>query len=109
VPVFADNEDEAWRFLELVTSQEGQRTIALGGWSSIYRDVNLDPEVLEAFPVNEAVVQSYEYPVDGGYSSDREIWGPILGNQIQEVLADNKTAEEALDDAVRLMREEREG
>jgi multiple sugar transport system substrate-binding protein len=109
VPVFADNEDEAWRFLELVTSPEGQRTIALGGWASIYRDVNLDPEVLEAFPVNEAVVQSYEYPVDGGYSADREIWGPILGNQIQEVLADNKSAEEALDDAVRLIRDEREG
>jgi multiple sugar transport system substrate-binding protein len=109
VPVFADNEDEAWRFLELVTSPEGQRTIALGGWSSIYSDINLDPEVLEAFPVNEAVVQSYEYPVDGGYSADREIWGPILGNQIQEVLADNKSAEEALDDAVRLIRDEREG
>lgn len=109
VPVFADNPDEAWRFLDLVTSPEGQRNIALGGWASIYRDVNLDPEVLEAFPVNEAVVQSYDYPVDGGYSADREIWGPILGNQIQEVLADNKDAAEALDDAVRLIRAEREG
>ncbi len=109
IPVFADNPDEAWRFLDLVTSPEGQRAIALGGWASIYRDVNLDPEVLEAFPVNEAVVQSYDYPVDGGYSADREIWAPILGNQIQEVLADNKDAAEALDDAVRLIRAEREG
>lgn len=109
VPVFAENEDEAWRFLDLVTSPEGQRVVALGGWASIYRDVNLDPEVLEAFPVNEAVVQSYEYPVDGGYSPDREIWGPILANQIHEVLADRKDATEALDDAVRLIHAEREG
>lgn len=107
VPVFADNEDEAWRFLELVTSPEGQKSIAMNGWASIYSDVNLDKEVLDAFPVFEAVVQSYEYPVDGGFSADRETWGPMLGNEIQEVLADKKDAAEALDDAVRRINEDR--
>lgn len=107
VPVFADNEDEAWRFLELVTSPEGQKSIAMTGWASIYSDVNLDKEVLDAFPVFEAVVQSYEYPVGGGFSADRETWGPMLGNEIQEVLADKKDAAEALDDAVRRINEDR--
>jgi multiple sugar transport system substrate-binding protein len=107
VPVFAENEDEAWRFLEYITSPEAQKRIALTGWASIYSDVNLEPEVLAANPVYEHLVKSYEYPVDGGYSEDREIWAGILADQIQEVLGDRKSAKEALDDAVRLIADER--
>ncbi len=107
IPAFAENEDEGWRFLEYITSPEAQKRIAMTGWASIYSDVNLDPEVLEANPVYESLVKSYEYPVDGGYSEDREIWAQILADQIQEVLSDRKSAEEALDDAVRLIADER--
>lgn len=107
IPSFAENEDEGWRFLEYVTSPEAQKRIALTGWASIYSDVNLDPEVLSAHPVYESLVKSYEYPVDGGFSEDRETWTNILADQIQEVLSDRKSAQEALDDAVRLIADER--
>lgn len=107
IPAFAENEDEGWRFLEYITSPEAQKRIALTGWASIYADVNLDPDVLDAHPVYESLVKSYEYPVDGGFSEDREIWASILQNQIQEVLGDRKSAKEALDDAVRLIADER--
>jgi ABC-type glycerol-3-phosphate transport system substrate-binding protein len=108
LPRFGDNADEAWRFLELVTSVDGQRAIASEGWAPIYADLATDPELLEDFPVYEAVAQSYGYPVDGGFSPDREVWADILAGQISEVLGDAKSAEEALADAVRLIEQERD-
>lgn len=101
IPVFAENEEEAMRFIELVTSREGQRIVAQGGWASIYSDVLEEPEILEQFPFYEAIRQSYEYPVDGGWSPDRTTWAEILSTEIAEVLAQRKQPKEALDDAVR--------
>lgn len=107
VPVFAENSDEAWRFLELVTSPEGQRTVAMGGWGSIYSEILKEPEIVEAFPFYPAIAQAYQYPVDGGWSADRPRWTQILSDQLHEVLNDSKTAKEALDDAARLVVEAR--
>jgi multiple sugar transport system substrate-binding protein len=109
IPVFAENVGEALRFLELVTSREGQQVVAEGGWASIYADVLEDEELLETFPFYEAIGQSYEYPVDGGWSPDRPVWTDILATEIHEVLGQAKEPQEALDDAVSEIHEARRG
>lgn len=108
IPSLASNPDEGWRFLELMSSKEAQTAIAETGWASIYGDVNTDPAMLEKFPYYQAIADSYKYPVDGGFSSDRDVWGKILANEISEALASKKSASDALADAKRLMLEERE-
>lgn len=101
VPVFAKNEAEAWRFMQLITSREGQRVVALGGWAGIYRDVMTEPDILKQFPFYEALATSYNYPVEGGWSPDRPVWQEILGNEIHEVIAKKKKPKEALNDAAK--------
>jgi len=108
VPSLGSNQDEGWRFLELMSSKEAQTAIAESGWASIYGDVNTDPAMLEKFPYYQAIADSYKYPVDGGFSADRDVWGKILANEISEALASKKTATEALADAKRLINQERE-
>ena len=108
IPVFAENKDEAYRFLELVTSREGQRIIAEGGWAGVYSDVMQEEDILEQYPFYTAISQSYEYPVDFGFTHDRGVWSDLLANEIHEVLADNKSPQEALDDAAQRIIQDRE-
>ena len=108
VPVFAENPDEAWRFLEAVVSPEGQRTVAMGGWASIYSDILNEPDIVEAFPFYPALAKAYEYPVDGGWSADRPRWTQILSDKIHEVLNQTANPREALDEAARLTVEARQ-
>ena len=107
VPTLASNPDEGWRFLDLMSSKESQTAIAETGWASIYGDINTDPAILKKFPYYQAIADSYKYPVDGGFSPDRNVWGKILGNEISEALAGKKSAKEALINAKKLMNEER--
>ncbi|HLS25844.1 MAG TPA: extracellular solute-binding protein [Beutenbergiaceae bacterium] len=99
IPTFSENQGEAERFLEHLLSPEVQKQIALAGWATTSTEANLDPEVLEQYPVNEAVVQSYEYPVDFGFSPDAAMWKSILADQIHAVLTDSTNIDAALDDA----------
>ena len=99
VPVYAENKDEAWRLLDLISSREGQRVVALGGWGSIYSEVLNEPDIVEAFPFYPALAKAYDYPVDGGWSEDRPRWTQFLSDEIHEVLAQNKSPRQALDDA----------
>ena len=99
VPVYAENKDEAWRLLELISSREGQRVVALGGWGSIYSGILNEPDIVEAFPFYPALAKAYEYPVDGGWSEDRPRWTQFLSDEIHEVLAQRKSPRQALDDA----------
>jgi multiple sugar transport system substrate-binding protein len=107
VPVYAENKEEAWRFIELVTSREGQRIVAQGGWAGIYGDVMEEPDILQQFPFYAAIRKSYDYPVDGGWSPDRPEWVQILANEIHEVLGKRKAPKEALDDAAKRILERR--
>lgn len=109
VPVVAENEDEGWRFLELVTSLEGQRTIARGGWGSIYSEVLEEPDILEKFPFYSAIRQSYDYPVDGGWSPDAGTWKKILSDELHAVFGKKKSPKEALDNAVKKIKDSRTG
>ncbi|TCJ15629.1 sugar ABC transporter substrate-binding protein [Rubrobacter taiwanensis] len=108
VPVYSENEDEGWRFIELLSSLEGQRVVAESGWAPIHAELLEDEALLERFPFYAAIRQSYEYPVDGGWSPDRPVWAEILANQISEALGRQKSPREAMDDAVRRIRERRE-
>ncbi len=108
IPIFSDNQDEARRFLELVTSREGQRVIAEGGWAGVYSDVMQEEDILEQYPFYTAISKSYEYPVDFGFTPDQAVWTDLLANEIHEALADNKSPQEALDDAARRIVEDRE-
>lgn len=108
VPTFAENDDEAWRFIELVSSREGQRIAAEGGWAPMYADLLEDEELLETFPVYAAVRQSYEYPVDGGWTPDRPMWTKILSDEIAQALGQQKSPREAMQGAVTKINAERE-
>ncbi len=108
VPEFAENDDEAWRFMDAIVSPEGQRVVAMGGWGSIYSDILEEPDIVSTFPFYPAIAQAYQYPVDGGWSYDRPRWEQILSDHIHEVLNDTMTAQEALDEAARLTLEARQ-
>jgi multiple sugar transport system substrate-binding protein len=107
IPAFTDNEEAAYDFLQYVVSTEGMRVVAEGGWAGIYSDVMQEPDILEQFPFYAAVATSYEYPVDGGWSPDRTTWTQLLQAQIHETLAQKKTPQAALDDAVKQIIESR--
>ena len=85
--------------LELISSREGQRVVALGGWGSIYSGILNEPDIVEALPFYPALAKAYEYPVDGGWSEDRPRWTQFLSDEIHEVLAQRKSPRQALDDA----------
>jgi multiple sugar transport system substrate-binding protein len=108
IPVYAQNQDEAWRFLEKMMSRDGQRTIAETGWAPVYSDLMEEDDLLEDYPFYTAIKQSYEYPVEFGFSPDRSIWADLLANEIHEALAGNKSPQEALDDAAQRIIEDRE-
>jgi multiple sugar transport system substrate-binding protein len=107
LPAFTDNDEAAYDFLEFVVSREGMRVIAEGGWAGIYSDVMQEPDILEQFPFYSAIATSYEYPVDGGWSPDRTTWIQLLQTEVHETLAQKKTAQAALDDAVQKIMESR--
>lgn len=107
IPAFAENHGEAERFLEYVLTPEVQKEIALEGWATAFSDINLDPDVLKKFPVNEAVVQSYKYPVDFGFSPDAATWKSILADQIHSVLSGDAEINSALDEAANQIVSER--
>jgi multiple sugar transport system substrate-binding protein len=107
VPTFAENDDEGWRFIELVSSREGQRIAAKGGWAPMYAELLEDEELLKDFPFYSAVRQAYEYPVDGGWSPDRLTWSETLSNEIAETLEQKKSPKDAMEDAVKKIKAER--
>lgn len=109
VPTFAENDDEAWRFIELVSSVEGQRLAAQAGWAPMYEELLRDEALLEKFPVYDAVRQSYEYPVDGGWTPDRPMWTKVLSDEISQALGQKKSPAEAMQAAVKQINSEREG
>jgi multiple sugar transport system substrate-binding protein len=101
VPTFADNPEGGRQFIEFATSLENQ--IVQGStspWAPCVDAAFADPAVAANLPFGEVIRQSYQYPVDGGYSTDRERWLEILCGQISRALAQEVTPKEALDEAV---------
>lgn len=101
IPTSADNPEGGRQFIELATSLQNQ--IVQGStspWAPSVDAAFADPAVAANLPFGEVIRQSYQYPVDGGYSTDRERWLEILCSQISRALAQDVTPKEALDEAV---------
>lgn len=102
IPVFASNPEGGRQFIKLATSLENQ--ILQGStspWAPAIETALGNPEVQANLPVAEVIKQSYRYPVDGGYSADRERWVEILTGQISRAVNRQAEPREALDEAVR--------
>ena len=101
IPTFADNPEGAKAFIELATSLENQiKQGATTPWVPAIEAAYSDESVKANAPVAEAILQSYKYPVDGGYSADRERWLEVISTQISRALAQDISPKEALDVAV---------
>jgi multiple sugar transport system substrate-binding protein len=108
VPVFARNPEGALQFIELATSFEAQlEQGANTPWAPVLQPALDHPDVVGNLDVAPVIRQSYEYPVDGGFSPDRERWVEILTNEIALALNRRKSPREALDEAVRLIEQSR--
>ena len=106
IPVFAENQEEAWRWIELVASPEAQRFQGANtGWAPIYEELMVDDEVVGNLITAPTILQSYQYPVKSYRTSGFARWNVILADQLHEALAERKSPKEALDDAARLIRE----
>jgi ABC-type glycerol-3-phosphate transport system substrate-binding protein len=108
IPSFASNPDGGLQFIELATSLDKQ--ILQGAespWAPVLQPALDHPDVAANLTVAPVIRQSYEYPVDGGFSPDRERWVEILTSEIALALNQTKTSKEALDEAVRLIRQSR--
>jgi multiple sugar transport system substrate-binding protein len=108
IPVFAENPVGGRQFIELATSLEKQ--ILQGStspWAPSVEAAFADPAVAANLPFGDVIRLSYQYPVDGGYSADRERWVEILCGQISRALAQDVTPREALDTAVAQIRASR--
>ncbi len=104
VPTFAENPEGGRQFIEFATSLENQ--IVQGATSPWAPSIDValgHPDVVANLPFAEVIRQSYEYPVDGGYSTDRERWVEILTGQISRALAQEVSPKEALDETVKLI------
>lgn len=94
------NQDAAWEFLTYLTSQEVQdRYVGAGlpNWSSSYSDealIETNPEIFEVAEV--AYEDSILRPAVPNYSSVSQ----IIQVELQNALLGNKSAQQALDDAV---------
>jgi multiple sugar transport system substrate-binding protein len=101
IPTFAENPEGAKAFIEIATSLENQiKQGATTPWVPAIEAAYADESVKQNAAVAEAILQSYKYPVDGGYSADRERWLEIISTQISRALAQDVTPQVALDTAV---------
>jgi multiple sugar transport system substrate-binding protein len=108
VPVFARNPEGGMQFIELATSFENQvKQGAETPWAPVLGPALEHPDVVANLQVAPVIRQSYLYPVDGGYSADRERWVEILTNELSQAFNRNKEPKQALDDAVRLINQSR--
>lgn len=102
IPVFAENVEEAWRWIELITSYEVQKEIGTTtGWFPIYEEVLSDPEVVANNPIAPILRQAYQYPAMNYRTPNFAEWATILANCIHDALAKRAKPKDALDDAVK--------
>lgn len=108
VPTFAENPEGARQFIELALDLQNQiRQGSETAWAPVLDAALSDPAVVSHLPVATAIRQSYLYPVDGGFSADRQAWMEILCGELSQAFAQKKEPRAALDDAVRLIEQSR--
>jgi multiple sugar transport system substrate-binding protein len=100
IPSSAENKDEAFEFIEFVTSFDQQKKMAIeAGRIPADKEALTDPEVLEAHPHFKTVAEQIEYPF-GMFKHEKatEITNAV-SRYITEAVTGDKTAEEALKEA----------
>lgn len=108
IPTFADNKEGALQFIELATSFAMQlRQGAETPWAPILGPALDHPDVVANLEVARVIRQAYLYPVDGGFSPDRERWVEILTSELALAFNQSKSPKQALDEAVRLINQSR--
>jgi ABC-type glycerol-3-phosphate transport system substrate-binding protein len=108
VPTFAENKEGALQFIELATSFASQlRQGAETPWAPVLGPALDHPDVVANLQVSRVIRQSYLYPVDGGFSPDRERWVEILTSELALAFNQSKSPKQALDEAVRLINQSR--
>jgi len=110
VSKFAPNGIEAGLlWLEHVTSFDMQRRQGLHGvWAPIYKSLLTDPDITKTMYEAPVIRTSYEYPHSNFWTPDWERWTDILRKEIHAALRLEKTPQQAMDDAARRIKEERE-
>lgn len=94
------HKDEAWKFIEFLASKEIQKRQAIeAGALPIWEELYTDAELIEQHPALEAMLEQV------GYAHNRPslVWynefSDVLQVEIQNALTQNKTPQQALDDA----------
>lgn len=101
IPVFAEFEEEAWQWIEMVTSYEFQKKMGeTTGWFPIYEEALLEPTVVANNPTAPAVLQSYQYPAENYITENYGRWAGILTDHIHRALNRQETPKDALNAAV---------
>ncbi|PPR46058.1 MAG: hypothetical protein CFH16_00076 [Alphaproteobacteria bacterium MarineAlpha5_Bin6] len=101
IPKYSDNPEGGKQFIEFALSLENQ---IVQGSTSPWAP-SLDPalghaDVVKNIPFAGVIRDSYLYPVDGGFSADRNQWVEILSNEVSLAISQKKNAKDALNDAV---------
>ena len=65
------------------------------------------PDVVKNISFAGVIRDSYKYPVDAGFSADRNQWVELLSNEVSLALTQKKGAKEALNDAVKQINDSR--
>ncbi|MBS3947039.1 MAG: extracellular solute-binding protein [Dethiobacter sp.] len=106
IPTFAKHEEEAWKWIEMVTSFEFQKKMGeTTGWFPIYQEVLLEPSVVANNPTAPAVLQSYQYPAENYITENYGRWASILADHMHRALNRSETPRDALNSAVKRIEE----
>jgi len=93
--------DAAWLWLEHMSSYDMMKLQGLeSGWAPIYKSQLNDPAITEAMFEGPVVAQSLDYPHQGYFTPDATQWDEIFRGEIHAALRQEKSPQEALDDAV---------
>lgn len=109
IPAFARNPEVGWEWIRFVTSREMQKVQGTtSAWIPIYEDLLTDSDVVRNQIVAPIVRQAYQYPTKGYFAPDLARVSTILSGQILEALTLKRRPKEALDEAVRQIKEARQ-
>ena len=101
IPTYSDNPEAGMQFIEMALSPEIQ--ILQGStspWAPSLLPALNHPDVVKNISFAGVIRDSYLYPVDAGFSADRNQWVELLSNEVSLALTQKKSAKVALDAAV---------
>lgn len=106
IPIFTKNEEEAWNWIEVVTSYEYQKIMGeTTGWFPIYEEVLEEPTVIANNPVAPVLRKAYQYPANNYFTANSARWSNILIDSVHRALNQRETPKDALNNAVREIKE----